>query len=103
MNDLKFQVGKNGITPGVIDALASNFKNRKRIRVITLPASGRDKTSIKTMADEIVKLISARMKEEVFSYNVIGFTIVLRKFSKRPVHKKLPIRPLKIVKKWKKR
>lgn len=84
MNDLKFQVGKNGITDGVIDALASNFKNRKRIRVVTLQASGRDKTSIRTMADEIVKLISIKMKDQKFDYTIIGFTIVLRKQSKGP-------------------
>jgi RNA-binding protein YhbY len=72
-----FQIGKNGITATVLQTLARMLEDHKFIRIAALPASGRDRSSIKTMADALVtQLIPLGV---TCSYTVIGFTIILRK------------------------
>lgn len=81
----KFQIGKFGITPGVLSALSMALKNHKQIRISVLKSSGRDRESIKTMAQEIVDKL-----EENCDYKIIGFTIILIKKGspKKKVNKK---------------
>ena len=77
---LRFQIGKFGVTSGVIDSLELALKNHKQVRISTLKASGRDRTTIQTMAQDIV----SKLKEKCDS-RVIGFTIII---TKRAVKKK---------------
>lgn len=74
MRMTKFQIGKFGITPGVIESLSLALKNHKQIRISVLKASGRDRESIKTMANELISKL-----EENCDYKIIGFTIILIK------------------------
>lgn len=69
----KFQIGKFGITPGVINSLKLALKNHKSVRISALQASGRDKNSIRAMANSIVSALGGNHK-----YTIIGFTIILR-------------------------
>lgn len=78
--DLRFQIGKFGITPGVIESLELAFKNHKSVRISVLKASGRDRDSIQKMAQEIIE----KLKEKC-DFRIIGFTIIL---IKRPGKKK---------------
>lgn len=72
----KFQIGKSGITQGVLDALTLVFKTHKNIRIAVLKSSGRDKNSIIKMADELCTRLPGR-----YVYRIIGFTIILQRRS----------------------
>ncbi len=72
--ETKFQIGKNGITDGVIESLTLAFKKHKTVRISVLKNSGRDKNSIRGMAEELAARLGGN-----FKHIIIGFTIVLRK------------------------
>lgn len=72
----KFQIGKNGINKGVIDALLLLFKNHKQVRISMLKASGRDRNSIENMAIKITEELAKSSKNQ-FRYLIIGFTIIV--------------------------
>ena len=72
----KFQIGKAGITQGVLDALTLVFKTHKNVRISVLKSSGRDKSKIVEMADELRDKLPGR-----YVYRIIGFTIILQRRS----------------------
>ncbi len=74
----KFQIGKNGITLGVIESLNLALKTHTQLRISLLKSSGRDKNLIKQIADEITEKVSYHC-----NYKIIGFTILLRKQSSK--------------------
>lgn len=74
-----FQIGKGGITPNVCATLSRMLETHKFIRIATLPSSGRNRESIKLMAEQLVKQLA-----EPCSTSIIGFTIVLRKHASQP-------------------
>lgn len=76
--ETKFQIGKSGITQGVIDSLVMAFKNHRQVRISLLQASNRDKAKTKETAQNLADTLARKMNL-YFSYRVIGFTIVLRK------------------------
>jgi len=81
MNITKFQIGKNGVTDGVLESLALAFKNHKQVRISILKSFGRDKNEI---ANKISEMVSKLKKETGYDYNfkIIGFTIILIKSQK---------------------
>lgn len=72
--EIKFQIGKNGVTSGVIESLNLAFKTRKTIRINLLKSAERDRGKIKETAKEIVDGLKGNYK-----CKIIGFTIILRK------------------------
>lgn len=68
----KLQIGKNGITPGTLEAIDNALKTHKRLRISVFKSSGRDRESIKKMGEEL----QARIKTKV-DYRIIGFTIII--------------------------
>lgn len=77
LNTVNFQIGKLGITDGVIESLKLAFKNHKRIRISLLQSSRRNRQNIKDIAEEIVSKLGNH-----FEYRIIGFTIIVKKKSK---------------------
>ena len=75
----RFQIGKNGVTPGVIDSLLLALKHHKQIRISTLKASGRNRENMEQMAKDLTSRL-AEVKENC-DYKIIGFTIILIKQS----------------------
>ena len=73
----KFQIGKFGITPGVVESLELSLKNHRQIRISALKASGRNSDNMKKMGEEIV----SKLKEKKVNcdFRTIGFTIILIK------------------------
>lgn len=71
---MKFQIGKFGVTDGIIECLELALKNHKQIRISVLKASGRTSDNIGQMAKDI----TSRLKENC-EFRVIGFTIILNK------------------------
>ena len=78
-SELKFQIGKNGITSGVIDALNLGLKTHSHIRISVLKSAERDRKNITKMADEICEKLSYHC-----DYKILGFTIILKKQSSKP-------------------
>ena len=70
----KFQIGKNGITEGVIESLTLAFKYRKQVRVSVLKSTGRDKTKMHDLAKELLEKLPFKL-----NHRIIGFTIILIK------------------------
>jgi len=74
---MKFQIGKSGVTEGVIDSLTLCFKTHKSVRISVLKSAERDREKIKKIADELCSKLPGNYK-----YTIVGFTIILRKSSK---------------------
>lgn len=72
----QFQIGKQGLTLGVLEALSLVFKTHKNVRISVLKSSGRNKESIVQIADELKEKLPGR-----YVYRIIGFTIILQKRS----------------------
>ena len=81
----KFQIGKNGITPGVIESLGLAFKTRKIVRVSVLKSAARDKERVKEMANEISENLGKKDKKHSYNYKVIGFTIIMKRAGKKKI------------------
>ena len=81
LNTLKFQIGKAGVTPGIVEALSLAFKNHKEIRISTLKSSGRNRDNIETIALNLTEKL--KEKDIKTGHRVIGFTIILKKFNKK--------------------
>ncbi len=80
MNTVKFQIGKSGVTPGVISSLALAFKTHKCVRIVLLQASGRTKSTLDSTAQKICEELAKKIPAR-FDYTTIGFIIILRKHS----------------------
>jgi RNA-binding protein YhbY len=78
---VKFQIGKNGLTPAVLDTIVLTFKNKKQIRISMLKSSGRNHDSIEDTAKQISQYLVEKTKYS-YNYRIIGFTIILNKESK---------------------
>lgn len=76
MAEVRFQIGKAGVTDGVIHLLESALKNHKSIKIALLKSSKRDKNTKTIIADEILSKLKTPC-----NYRIIGFTIALRKKS----------------------
>ncbi|OIO80145.1 hypothetical protein AUJ84_04490 [Candidatus Pacearchaeota archaeon CG1_02_32_132] len=74
----KFNIGKNGITPGVIASLNAAFKTHKLIRISLLKNYCRDREDKEKIAEELNQKL-----EGYFRHNIIGFTIIMRKVGKK--------------------
>ena len=78
----KFQIGKNGITTGVINSLALALKNHRQVRVSMLKSSGRDRNSVHETAEQIKEKLQVKIE-----YKIIGFTIIIKKLANSRKHK----------------
>ena len=74
-----FQIGKAGVTDGVIDSLELSLKHHKQIKISVLKASGRNRENMETIAGELM----SKLKEKKINcdHRIIGFTIILIKKS----------------------
>ena len=79
MNSLvaKFQIGKQGLTAGIVEALNNSLKTHKQIRVSILKSCCRDKSEIQKLVDELQEKLAAKC-----SFRIIGFTIIINKLTR---------------------
>jgi len=75
----KFQIGKFGVTSGIIESLNLAYKNHKQMRISVLKSSGRTRDNIKEMAEEISQKLSIGGKYR-YDYRIIGFTIIMSRY-----------------------
>ncbi len=72
-----FQIGKNGLTNGVIESISSSLKTHKQVRISVLKSACRDKKELGKMVDELGEKLPFKLK-----IRTIGYTIVLVKLRK---------------------
>lgn len=77
MTSLNFQLGKKGLTPEFIENLKKSFDRIDSARVRLLKNSTRDKEELEKIAEGIVSELGPK-----FTYKIIGFTIILKKWRK---------------------
>lgn len=73
------QIGKNGLTEGLIDTIKNAFKNHDDVKVSILKSATRDREEIENIANDICTKLGKK-----YTYNVVGFTIFVKKWRKRP-------------------
>ena len=69
-----FQLGKNGLTDGVLQSLKLALKYHKQVRISVLKSATRDRSELQEMAEKIKSSMPAKC-----AYRIIGFTIILKK------------------------
>ncbi len=75
--EMSFQIGKDGLTEGVIKSMELAFKNHKVLRISVLKNAARNKEKVRQIADEITGRLNGNYK-----YKRIGFTIIMRRLKK---------------------
>ncbi len=73
-----FQIGKNGLTEGVLNSLKQDLKSHRQVRVTVLKSCCRNKEELKKLADKIENSIPIKLK-----VRTLGYTIILVKLSNR--------------------
>jgi len=71
------QIGKNGLTEGIIGNLKTIFTTHKVVKISVLKSAGREREKVKQMAEEIVSNLGKN-----YTYKMIGFVIIVMKFRK---------------------
>ncbi len=73
----QLQIGKNGLTPAIIDQLNLFFRDTESIRVSLLSSATRDKEEAKKIALTILDALGKN-----YTCKVIGYTLILHKWKK---------------------
>jgi len=71
------QIGKNGLTEGIINVLKNSFKTREDVKVKILKSAGHNQESVKKIAEKIVDELGKN-----YTYKILGFTIFIKKWRK---------------------
>jgi len=79
-NMVQLRMGKNGLTPEFLENLKKISATAESIRIGLLKTSSRDKEEMKKWADTMLAQLGKN-----FTCNIIGYTIVLRKWRKARV------------------
>jgi RNA-binding protein YhbY len=69
----KFQIGKNGLTEGVLQSISQDLKHHKQVRISVLKSACRDRNELEKMATKIKENLPIK------NYKIIGYTIILIK------------------------
>jgi RNA-binding protein YhbY len=70
------QVGKNGLTEGIINTLRTAFETRKFIKMTYLKSSGRTHDSVEADGKKIIDKLGVN-----YIYHRMGFTLTVRKLA----------------------
>ena len=76
------QIGKNGLTDGVMTTIKNAFANRNDVKISVLKAAGHDKEKVSEIADKIIESLGNK-----FTYRIVGFSIFLKKWRKARTRK----------------
>lgn len=72
----KIQIGKNGLSDGVLNQIKDILKTRKSVRISMLKSSVSNKEQAQEMSDKIIAFLGTG-----YRFRLIGHTIVLHRFS----------------------
>ena len=76
-NQAILQIGKNGLTSGIIENIKNCFKTHENVKVCLLKSAGHDKATAKKIAEQIQEELGKK-----YTYRIVGFTIFLKKWRK---------------------
>jgi len=68
------QIGKNGLSSGIIEAVKNCFKNRRNVKIHLLKSAGHDKAKMREIAEQIQEKLGKK-----YIYRILGFSIFFRK------------------------
>ena len=71
------QIGKNGLTDGVMITIKNAFADRNDVKISVLKSGGHDKEKVNEIADKIIESLGNN-----FTYRIVGFSIFLKKWRK---------------------
>jgi len=71
---VKFQIGKNGLTDGVLNSISLIFTTHKQVRISLLKSAITARPQIEEIANKIKSSLVGK-----FSFRIIGFTIIISK------------------------
>jgi len=71
------QIGKNGLTSGIIENLKAAFTTHNVVKVHVLKAARTDKESVIEIAKKIISALGNK-----YTCKIIGFVIIVRKWRK---------------------
>lgn len=74
---IKLQLGKKGLTDEFILNLKKIFEEAESIRISLLKTATRDKNEMESWARKMTSELGNK-----FTYNLVGYTIILRKWRK---------------------
>lgn len=74
----ELQLGKNGLTKEFLQTLEKHFEKTKTLKISVLRSCCRDKKELKQIENKILKFLG-----ENYNLRAVGYTINLRKFSKK--------------------
>lgn len=75
MTQTRMQIGKNGLTSGVIESLRISFKKHQLVKISILKSAGREREKVKEMGEKIVSNLGNN-----YTCKIIGFTLIVRKW-----------------------
>ncbi len=70
----KFQIGKQGVTEGIIEALNNAMKAHRQVRVSVLKSATRNREELNQIAETLKQKIKYKT-----SCRIIGYTIIIIK------------------------
>lgn len=73
------QIGKQGLTKGMIDLIEKMFQNHELVKIAVLKTCTRDREEMKKLAQDLCSELMRRFKKE-FTFRIVGFTIFMRKW-----------------------
>ena len=73
------QIGKQGLTKGMIDLLEKMFQTHELVKIAVLKSATRNRDELRKIAREICSELMKRFKKE-FTFRIVGFTIFIRKW-----------------------
>ena len=74
----ELQLGKKGLTEEFLQTLKQHFENSKTLKISVLSSCCRDKKELKLIEKKILDFLG-----ENYNSRAVGYTINLRKFSKK--------------------
>ena len=76
-NQAVLQIGKNGLTSGIIENIKNCFKTHNDVKVCLLKSAGHDRKKVREIAEQIIEELGKK-----YTYKIVGFTIFLKKWRK---------------------
>ena len=73
----KLQIGKNGLTDGMIEQIKVFFKTERNIKIEILRSCCRDKKEAKEIGDKLLEALGKN-----FNYRLVGYVLTIKKFRK---------------------
>jgi RNA-binding protein YhbY len=78
---MRVQIGKHGLSEGIVENIAKGFKTRDLIRISILKSCSRNREEIRKMAEELSRKVSKAINKPIAT-RIVGFTIIMRKLRK---------------------